>query len=668
MNQQMVRKIKKKTKKWLSFVCLSNKQEIQKAVKNAKVISFDLFDTLVKRDVPSPESVHLLVENKMYSTLGFKIENYSAHRIQAELDARKHSRGKEITLEDIFQYFPNIDDETRKVLQKLEMETEYEICCPDQYMKSVYEKALLAGKTIVFTSDMYLPEDFIRRILEKCGYCSYKKLYLSSSYGVTKSSGQLFDIVLQELACEPESILHIGDHIKGDYYRPKQRNINACLIATEQRNLEFYKKRKVITWEQQLFYTFLNNHKPVEGTDFSRSVGYEILGPMLWGFCTWLHEQLEIMQPDKIFFLSREGAILQKAYNILYPDDRMKQCYLSVSRQAVQIPMISKCRSYYEFLQLIKPLMHTHSLRNVGYSCMFDERYEQGIDVLGLKMEDNAFEIPDNKREAYFQLIMELGKEKFDEQHGLIQQYLEEAEFYGKVAIIDIGWQGTMQKYLMSYAGEKITKAVGFYLGVRNVQAETEYAGLNRKGFFFEPGIHDDYNLEMRFTTEVLETLFMNRQGSVEKYRYDRSGNVVPVLGKIERDRRTSNLLEQMQDIALLFLSDLKLQKTEAKKALSVETIMLGYETFAVRPALKSVYYFKNFSFIDAEIKKMLPQHATIYYLLQPWKVAKEMEGSICKIFFLKSILKIRLPYFQILKFLLYRLNIKSQFRKNMDC
>lgn len=632
------------------------------------MISFDLFDTLVKRDVPSPERVHFLVEQKMYAALGFKIENYSAHRIQAELDAREHSKGKEITLEEIFLHFPNIDDETRRLLQKLESEIEYEICCPDQYMKSIYEKVLLDGKTIVFISDMYLPEELICRILEKCGYCSYRKLYLSSSYGVTKSSGQLFDIALQELACAPESILHIGDHVKGDYYRPKQKKINACLIATEQKNLEFYKKREMITWEQQLFYTFLNNHKPIEGTDFSRSVGYEILGPMLWGFCTWLHEQLEIMRPDKIFFLSREGAILQKTYNLLYPDDGMKQCYLSVSRQAVQIPMISKCRSYYEFLQLIKPLMYTHSIRNVGYSCMFDERYEKGIDMIGLKMEDNAFGIPDDKKEAYFQLIMKLGKAEFDKQYQLIQQYLEEAEFFGKVAIIDIGWQGTMQKYLMGYAGKRITSAVGYYLGVRNIQKKAEYEGLNRKGYLFEPGIHDDYSLEMQFTGEVIETLFMNRQGSVGKYGYDSYGNVVPVLVKIERDEKASALLEQMQNMALLFLSDLKLQKTGAEKALSVETIMQSYETFAVKPTLKSVHYFKDFSFIDAEVKKMLPQHTTLYYLLRPWKVAKEMGDSICKIFFLKSIFKIRLPYFKILKFLLCTLNIKSQFRKNMDC
>ena len=90
----------------------------------------------------------------------------------------------------------------------------------------------------------------------------------------------------------------------------------------------------------------MNNHKPVDKNDFVSSVGYEVLGPMLWGFTHWQHEELESMHIEKVFFLSREGALLQRAYQTLFPNSNVKQTYLYVSRQALQVPLLLKCNNY----------------------------------------------------------------------------------------------------------------------------------------------------------------------------------------------------------------------------------------------------------------------------------------------------------------------------------
>lgn len=657
-------RMKRIIKKAVTNCILLKKENIFLKIKEADVVSFDIFDTLVKRDVPIPVFVHVIVGQKFAKIKCYEIENYMQRRIQAEVNARRVANGKEITLIEIYQHLSGVSDNDKLVLQRLEVETEYEVCCPNQRLKQIYEKALNEEKRIIITSDMYLPEETILKILDKCGYIGYEKLFLSASYGKTKSSGQLFDEVLSHY--KNTKILHVGDNVKSDYYRAKQRRIDAILIENESDNLEFYKKNDMKSQEEQMFYAFMNNHKPIDKNDFINNIGYEILGPMLWGFSHWLHEELESMHIEKVFFLSREGALLQRAYQTLFPNSNVKQTYLYVSRQALQVPLLLKCNNFYDILQVIKPLMHSHTIENVGRSCGFGDIYREECQSLKLKLEDNVFEIPESKQEDYYNLIQTLGKRYFEEQDNLIREYLQQVKFNGKVAVVDIGWQGTMQKTLMEYIENDDVDIYGFYLGVRNTQSDDCYRGLRRKGYLFEPDKNEEWNLMLRFTNEVLETLFLNRVGSLEKYAKADNG-IKPVLGKNEQKENVGRMLEQMQEVAVQFLVDLMQQKTEAKKAVTRENIMKGYSAFAVRPSLKIIHDFEDFYFLDAGITKMLPEHTSIYYLFQPWKLIKEMQGSTCKIFFMKSVYKIPFPYFDTLRFLLYRLNFKSQNRKNME-
>lgn len=665
--EQIYSNLKKQVKRLLSRFFCSDTGELLSAIQNASVVSFDIFDTLIKRDVPSPADVHILVGKRYLDQTGTEILDYPKRRLRAEQDARRLANGREITLKDIFDCFPGLAEDEKSILYELEIQTEYDVCCVNSYIKPVYDAAIASGKKIVITSDMYLPEDFICNILKKCSICEYEKLYLSSAQGVTKSSGKLFDTILADMGCEAGSILHIGDNIKGDYYRARQKGFKARLIATERQNLDYWKKNNMKIWEQQLFYSFLNNHKPVSDTDFARNVGYEVLGPMLYGFAAWLHKELEKIQPDRVFFLSREGALLQQAYNLLYPDSPFPQEYLYVSRQAVQVPLIGECKSYPEMLQLLKPLMHTHSLEAVGKSCHFDNSYEAGITKLGLHMTDNVFELPADKQESYFRLVLKLGKSRFDQQRSLIRQYLCQIGFCGKVAVVDIGWQGTMQKALMHYSGEKAKEITGFYLGVRNVQPDNVYQGINRHGYLFEPNRNIEWDLKSRFTTELLETLFLSAVGSVREYSVSLSGATIPVLDIYEQKSSVQETMEQIQKAAQLFLHSMKYTDLWSQNPLSADTLLQGYESFAVRPTMDTICHLKEFYFTDAVSSEILPPHSSLYYFLQPWKLFKGMNASACKILFLKDILKLPLPYYEMLKFLLLRMNIKSQYRRNME-
>ena len=75
--------------------------EVSSADTGPKVVSFDLFDTLLIRPFARPTDLFRLME-RFYDVPGF-----ADRRIQAERDARKMI-GHGVTLEDIYDQMPNL--------------------------------------------------------------------------------------------------------------------------------------------------------------------------------------------------------------------------------------------------------------------------------------------------------------------------------------------------------------------------------------------------------------------------------------------------------------------------------------------------------------------------------------------------------------------------------
>lgn len=149
------------------------------------IVSFDIFDTLLKRNVKKPTDVFEYIEKKNNKT------GFCEQRIAAEKRARTKKNGVEVTLSDIYAEMPyDFSSE--------ELEAEGELLIANDWILPVYKHAL-KSKRVIITSDMYLPEEFICQILEREGLGGYEKLYLSSSVGKTKYSGELFELIIGEL-------------------------------------------------------------------------------------------------------------------------------------------------------------------------------------------------------------------------------------------------------------------------------------------------------------------------------------------------------------------------------------------------------------------------------------------------------------------------------------
>ena len=228
--------VKKKIKKVLGSM-LGKSFKYCTAVCDARIISFDVFDTLIFRSVKAPEDVFSLIDTEN--------PQYKDDRIEAEKYVRANTKAEDITLDEIYARLAvKYGNEKTEILKKQEIEKELEVSYanPDalRFFKYLREK----GKRIVITSDMYLPKTVIAQILSKNGFKGYEKLYVSGDDGLAKRTGHLYERLISELGTN--NIVHIGDHFRSDYIMPLRSGIKAFLFSPMNKIRVFSRTRSEI--------------------------------------------------------------------------------------------------------------------------------------------------------------------------------------------------------------------------------------------------------------------------------------------------------------------------------------------------------------------------------------------------------------------------------------
>ena len=204
---------------------------IAETLLSAEVVSFDIFDTLVKRTVLKPTDIF---EDAEYSTSNAPREVCARIRVEAERDARMLAvrQGREdTTLDEIYAIIgERLSQGDAKRLKEAEISLELSCCIPYEHMKGIYDLAKKSKARVIAVTDMYLPHDVIRQILQKCGYDDLDAIFVSSECGLTKASGGLWNHVIDSLGTAPNSIVHFGDNRRSDVDRAKAAGIIAFLV------------------------------------------------------------------------------------------------------------------------------------------------------------------------------------------------------------------------------------------------------------------------------------------------------------------------------------------------------------------------------------------------------------------------------------------------------
>lgn len=320
-------------KKPESAICsLGTPEEFVRKLRKYDIISFDIFDTLIFRPFSEPTDLFFMIGQKLHYM------DFKRIRMESEYKARIYKFNKrgtfEVTLKEIWKRISVATGLDYEKGMKLEAELETEFCYANPYMLEVFKLLIAEGKHIVITSDMYLTTDVLGKILKKNGYEGYEGLYISCEVGKSKGDGTLFDYVRTQ--CEAKygkgiSFAHIGDNEASDIKKAKKHGFTPFHYTNVNKNTLMLRSYDMSPIIGGAYRGVVNNriYAGVDAMSLNQEFGYIYGGLFILGYCNFIHEYVKENNIDKVLFLSRDGEIVKRVYDKLYPNEDTAYVYIS---------------------------------------------------------------------------------------------------------------------------------------------------------------------------------------------------------------------------------------------------------------------------------------------------------------------------------------------------
>ena len=506
------------------------RQDLLSAIENAKVVSFDLFDTLAIRNISSFEGVLKLVDAR-FREKGINIPNFVNKRLKTEKELSFDNAPKlgEIyseVLKDVGEFSFSADE-----LAGIEFEVDKNLIEERRDVVDLLNELVKKNKLIYITSDSYYTKEQISQILERIGVASVTDVLISCEYGTSKT-GNLFE-ELKAVSGEAD-ILHVGDDIVADIESAKRHGINTFQIYSAAELLELVGGLKLSETENSLSdqikvgmfvanlfnspFQFEDDEKRIHAED-AKDVGYLFCAPMIMDFTKWFEEESKDAGNTNRWLCARDGYLLKRLYEIMFPSQKAEYFYTS---------RISAIRAGVESIDDIE---YVDGMKFSG-ECEENLKVRFGIsaDVLDTADIDNGQE----GLLKYSKAILDNSKRK--KENNL--KYIEKLDVqYGSISFFDFVAKGTSQMYIQRLTQNPIK---GLYF----LQLEPEFMkdkNLDIKPFYTEmerdsSAIFDNYY--------ILETLLTSPEASVDEF--DEEGN--PVFAKETRTDKDIACFMRAQD------------------------------------------------------------------------------------------------------------------------
>ena len=486
-----------------------NKEELYSEILKHKVISFDIFDTLITRIVDNPEIVF-----KMLGVI-FNIDNFDNIRknMQSEcglklIDEKNYPHAN---IDEIYDYIKEKKGikNTKDIMDK-ELSLEKELLFQNPEIYEVYKYARKNNKRVVVTSDMYILLDDIKDILKKCGYDKFDEIYLSSDRRKAKFNGELFDLLIEEENVLPNEILHIGDNYNHDYLLAKSKGIDSYHYTST-----LLDKHDDIALS--LHYG-INRLIKLRKNDFWTTLGST--GGLLYYA---IYKKLLEKNENNYIFLARDGYNMYKLFN-KYTKKHIE--YLYASRRSMLLASIDEINE--DSLRVLPPFTLGQTVKEIlSFICMDDIYSLNDIKSVGFTSFDDVIKnVEDIDKFKKLYLI----KEK--EFLNVCSTEREAAyKYFKKVGLIDkdnyvfdCGWNGSSQYLLNNLLNKISSKSTTkfFYTGIfDNSKSRRQISPDSFETYLF--GFDDNQELanSIKDSIVILELFFGAPHNSVYKYSKD---------------------------------------------------------------------------------------------------------------------------------------------------
>lgn len=600
---------------------------------NTKVVSFDVFDTLLIRRLGNPATIWNVMEPQvceMISSHGYDVPSFftfSEERLYAAkiaLERVKKMGREDVELKDIYDVFcerMSYDSQILcPLLTTLEERTERRFITARKEGRDLYSKAKQKGKKVIFVSDMYLSHGFVSTLLKENGF-EEDTLYISSDIGLRKKSGSIWKHVLNDNDVTANEVLHIGDDISGDIETPLSRGFNVLHLPKITQELQecagFKRIYNPDHIKNNLFLSATVGVAAIKLFDSSKeerhdkkslfngsfyNIGYMAGGVIALSFARWVIEAAIKDGIEDLYFLARDGWIVKEvAGKILQHYKNPPQLkYIYASRRGSVIPSIRTEEDIYNSANM--------AFSDVSVKELLQSRFN----VL-------ETDFPSNEMKYLNSIISSknaddvLGLKKFLQKYSSIilnccarerENYLAYLKSEGmgsarKKAIVDIGHNGTLQLALNKLF--ETSEISGYYF----VTFEKINKLTKMKIDFSSYLLHEE-NQEKTFhpyckNIGMFEFLFLPDQDSFVNITVDNKGSYQPnfvepneIIRKNASGRVHQGILDYVSDVLTAVGPYYKEHNVHANDSIRI------YLDFLMRPTRSDAKMFEGMFFNDS--------------------------------------------------------------------
>lgn len=536
-----------------------------------EVVSFDIFDTLLHRLVLAPVDVFELIQLRAFedprSLLNSKyLDGFAQARMRAEAAARahritEHGGEGEITFDEIYDQWMQETGAARELadwLKALELDCEARLLHASTEGKTIYDAARATGSTILLISDMYLPSDFLRNVLVSQGFegAADIPLYVSGEVRLSKHMGTLYGHVGQ---AEGQTVgthwLHVGDNSHGDVAKAREAGLSAYHATWAKiRNVQTVRSAAhgCGSFVQSLVTAMKEPHACSRmPQDPLERIGYQVWGPMLFGFVCWLLSEFKQKKIQHVVFVARDGWLMSKLMlrcleNL--PDLNWTSEYLYMSRKTgyktgVRDWHPERARYYVsgKSQTSAKRVFAAAGIQAKDFLGVLQSCGINDIDAILLKEQDKKSVV-----QALNAAHMDILRQNAAMRKTFGSFYDNAMEGRSRVALVDIGWVGNIQRCFMQSLRDPATsdRVFGYYLGLHrdhiSLNAELNMA---MQGWLNNSDRYEELNHAlMSGGVELLEFILTAPHGSTIDLEVGEKG-ILPVLEKQEEQEKASQAL-----------------------------------------------------------------------------------------------------------------------------
>ncbi|QNG37258.1 hypothetical protein F1C76_12265 [Geodermatophilaceae bacterium NBWT11] len=534
------------------------------------IASFDVFDTVLVRMTGTPRSVFEAVGRQLTSegVTGCSPTAYAAAREAAvevlTVDKARHPTLAVIARETAARLGLPRDAADRLAEAEAQVEAEGLVAVPGMVERLEAER-VGTGHGVVFVSDTCLSSRWLRDVLGERGlFRPGDAVYVSCEAGASKQHGGLFAAVAADLGVPPATMSHHGDDRWSDVAHARLAGWRATWLpqgaftAREQALLHRSDETDGATARLAAAARYARlaaGHRGLvdEAADVVGIAG-SVAAPVLVGFGLWVLGQARQRGLDRLYFMSRDGELLQQVVSRLADAAGMAiDCrYLYGSRRSWQLSARGGARADDSRRPWVPDQETAANKTPRQLLALIDLRPEDlaGSAVSGLSAAGRADRpcgaglAGEIVRAVAQEPLAGIARERARSGRERLLRYLDQegvTDPSARVALVDVGWSGKAARVFEDVlAGtDRPLPVAHLYVGLTRAAPEAMGPELfeRSEGWMIDGGRGRVPDGDAEDFVRLIETLCMGAEGTTVGFA-DEGARVVPVLAH-ERNPET---------------------------------------------------------------------------------------------------------------------------------